>query len=79
MRAVALLHLPTLACSGRLRQIGKAVAGLINLKPNPAHKRSPLIVLSADGRNCSRSSKSARTPEQGLNDWPERAVRWRRF
>ena len=29
---------------------GLGEAGLIDLKANPAHKRSPLIVLSADGR-----------------------------
>jgi DNA-binding MarR family transcriptional regulator len=29
-------------------------AGLIDLKVNPAHKRSPLIVLSADGRKLFR-------------------------
>jgi len=34
---------------------GLGEAGLIDLKANPAHKRSPLIVLSADGRKLFRT------------------------
>jgi len=50
MTAVALPNLPTLAGPSRRHRAGKGVAGLISLRVNPAHKCSPLIVLSGDGR-----------------------------